>query len=135
MSRNTITKILQKMGTTIKSPYTSDLNGWYLLTSWSEKQKYREYTFILKALLKPLAKKPPKGAIIEANKPRHKACHWIGRIDISFQANCARQHIVCVCVTDYDFQIFQEYELAFMITVVIYYKLKWNMTIKSLTFS
>jgi len=33
------------------------------------------HTFILKALLKPLAKKPPKGAIIEANKPKHKACH------------------------------------------------------------
>lgn len=36
---------------------------------------WQEHTFILKALLKPLAKKPPKGAIIEANKPRHKACH------------------------------------------------------------
>jgi hypothetical protein len=29
----------------------------------------------LKALLKPLAKKPPKGAIIDENKPRHRACH------------------------------------------------------------
>jgi hypothetical protein len=32
-------------------------------------------TFILKALLKPLAKNPPNGAIIDANKPRAKACH------------------------------------------------------------
>ena len=32
-------------------------------------------TLNLNALLKPLAKKPPKGAIIEANKPRAKACH------------------------------------------------------------
>lgn len=32
-------------------------------------------TLILKALLKPLAKKPPNGAMIDANKPRHKACH------------------------------------------------------------
>lgn len=35
----------------------------------------QEHTFTLKALLKPLAKKPPKGAIIDANKPRHSACH------------------------------------------------------------
>lgn len=32
-------------------------------------------TLNLKALLKPLAKNPPNGAIIEANKPRAKACH------------------------------------------------------------
>jgi len=32
-------------------------------------------TLNLNALLKPLAKKPPNGAIIEANKPRAKPCH------------------------------------------------------------
>lgn len=93
MSRNTITKVLQKWKHTA-SLFLPDLNGLYLLTSWLEKHKFWEHTFILKALLKPLAKKPPKGAIIEANKPRHKECHWIGRIDISFQENCIRQHIM-----------------------------------------
>lgn len=33
------------------------------------------FTLILKALLNPLAKNPPKGAIIEANNPMHNACH------------------------------------------------------------
>lgn len=45
-------------------------------------------TLILKALLKPLAKNPPNGAIMDANKPRHKACHCTGSIDISFRGNC-----------------------------------------------
>lgn len=46
---------------------------------------------ILKALLKPLAKNPPKGAIIDANKPTHKACHWTGKMETSFQGNCTRE--------------------------------------------
>ena len=45
-------------------------------------------TLILNALLNPLAKNPPKGAMIDANKPRHNACHWTGRTSISFQGNC-----------------------------------------------
>lgn len=44
-------------------------------------------TLILKALFKPLAKKPPNGAIIDANKPRYIACHCTGEIDIPFQGN------------------------------------------------
>lgn len=47
-------------------------------------------TFTLKALLKPLAKKPPKGAIIEANKLRHRACHCTGNTCSSFQGNCRK---------------------------------------------
>jgi hypothetical protein len=38
--------------------------------------------------LKPLAKKPPNGAIIDANKPSAKACHCTGKIPTSFQGNC-----------------------------------------------
>jgi len=54
-----------------------------------EKETYNIYstefhTFIFNALLKPLAKKPPKGAIIDANNPKHKACHCTGRMAISF---------------------------------------------------
>ena len=45
-------------------------------------------TFILKALLKPLAKKPPNGAIIDANRPRAKACHCTGIMATSFHGNC-----------------------------------------------
>lgn len=45
-------------------------------------------TLILKALLNPLAKNPPNGAIMDANKPKHKACHCTGSIDISFRGNC-----------------------------------------------
>jgi len=45
------------------------------------------YTFILKALLKPLAKNPPNGAIIDANKPRAKACHCTGIMASSFHGN------------------------------------------------
>jgi hypothetical protein len=45
-------------------------------------------TFILKALLKPLAKNPPNGAIIDANKPRAKACHCTGKRKTSFHGNC-----------------------------------------------
>jgi len=45
-------------------------------------------TLILKALLKPLAKKPPKGAIMDANRPREKACHWTGRVEIPFHGDC-----------------------------------------------
>jgi len=53
----------------------------------------------LKALFKPLAKKPPKGAIIDANKPRHKACHCTGKTDISVQGNCKiQQNISSVIV-------------------------------------
>lgn len=48
-------------------------------------------TLSLKALLKPLAKKPPKGAIMDANRPMAKACHCTGRIDNSFQGNCVRE--------------------------------------------
>ena len=48
----------------------------------------KRFTLILKALLKPLAKKPPNGAIIDANKLKHKACHLTGKIAISFQVNC-----------------------------------------------
>lgn len=52
------------------------LEAYHLLRLKSLKlRKYQEQTLILKALLKPLAKKPPKGAIIDANKPRHRACH------------------------------------------------------------
>lgn len=39
---------------------------------------------ILKALLKPLAKNPPNGAMMEANSPSHKACHCTGKTAISF---------------------------------------------------
>lgn len=87
------------------------------------KTKVPRNTFILKALLKPLAKKPPKGAIIEANKPRHKACHWTGRIDISFQGNCTRQHRVCG-ITGYDYsQIFKVYRLiSHDYSPIIFYK-------------
>lgn len=42
----------------------------------------------LKALLKPLAKKPPKGAMIDANRPRHTACHCTGNTKISLLGNC-----------------------------------------------
>jgi len=42
---------------------------------------------ILKALLKPLAKKPPNGAMIDANSPIHKACHCTGKTAISFQGS------------------------------------------------
>jgi len=42
---------------------------------------------ILKALLKPLAKKPPNGAMIDANSPNHKACHCTGKTGISFQGS------------------------------------------------
>jgi hypothetical protein len=45
-------------------------------------------TLNLNALLKPLAKKPPNGAIIEANNPRAKACHWTGIIATSCHGNC-----------------------------------------------
>jgi hypothetical protein len=41
----------------------------------------------LKALLKPLAKNPPNGAIIDANNPKASACHCTGKIGISFQGN------------------------------------------------
>lgn len=104
MSRNTITEILQIWEHTA-SLFMLDQNGWYLRSSILEKQLH---TFILKALLKPLAKKPPKGAIIEANKPRHKACHWTGRIDTSFQGNCIEQHVASYifrCSKNLDWQL------------------------------
>lgn len=43
------------------------------------------FTFIFNALLKPLAKNPPKGAIIEAKSPIYKACHCTGKMPISFR--------------------------------------------------
>jgi hypothetical protein len=43
---------------------------------------------ILKALLKPLAKKPPNGAMMDANSPSHKACHCTGKTAISLSGIC-----------------------------------------------
>ena len=40
-------------------------------------------TLTLKALLKPLAKKPPKGAMREEKQAKAKACHAMGYIQIS----------------------------------------------------
>jgi len=36
--------------------------------------RFKGHALILKARLKPLAKKPPKGATIEANNPKAIAC-------------------------------------------------------------
>ena len=38
----------------------------------------RRLTFMLKALLKPEAKKPPNGAMREAKTERGKECSWAG---------------------------------------------------------
>ena len=51
------------------------------------KNNIQESTLNLKARLKPLAKNPPKGAMIDANKPSAKACHWTGIIRTSFHGN------------------------------------------------
>lgn len=46
-------------------------------------------TLILKALLKPLAKKPPKGPIKEANVDKAMLCNWNGyRLTVS----CKNSH-------------------------------------------
>lgn len=79
MTRNTIAKILLQMKDNKLEDYINICNACHAPQHhfspqfWSQKEQ--EHTFTLKALLKPLAKKPPKGAIIDANKPRHRACH------------------------------------------------------------
>jgi hypothetical protein len=50
--------------------------------------KDQEHTLILNALLKPLAKKPPNGAMMDANSPSHKACHCTGKTAISLSGIC-----------------------------------------------
>lgn len=68
---------------------------WEFQSEWKKGDGYKinvlykeqEQTLILKALLKPLAKKPPNGAIIDANSPIHKASHCTGKTAISFQGS------------------------------------------------
>lgn len=60
---------------------------WKVKSIWLQNQPYykdQEHTLILKALLKPLAKNPPNGAMMDANSPSHKACHCTGKTAISF---------------------------------------------------
>jgi hypothetical protein len=45
-------------------------------------------TLILNALLKPLAKNPPNGAILDANRPYANACFCTGKTLTSFHGNC-----------------------------------------------
>lgn len=42
--------------------------------------------------MKPLAKNPPNGAIIDANRPKAKAWHCTGKYAISFQGNCKNKN-------------------------------------------
>ena len=44
--------------------------------------------------MKPLAKKPPNGAIIDANRPRAKACHCTGKRNTSFHGNCQETQVI-----------------------------------------
>lgn len=86
MTRNTITKILH-----ITPKSKGKILQIFFYKIWIIKWRRNHWTLILKALLKPLAKKPPKGAIIEAKSPSHNACHCTGKTSISFQGNCGRE--------------------------------------------
>jgi hypothetical protein len=54
-------------------------------------ENLHQRTFILKARLKPLAKKPPNGAIMDANNPYAKACFCTGNVVHSCHGNCRHE--------------------------------------------
>lgn len=77
MSRDHITKVLQETPTIEKH---------------INKMLKKKPTLILKALLNPEAKKPPKGPMMELNKLKDKECHTNGyiRMEVDLRPNCKK---------------------------------------------